>query len=101
MELADLQLEHFVPLLDQTFVGDFGEQGTIDLVLTEAVDKPTGHPGEVAFSLVFRGPTDRTFGQGMVPLRHEAIGEQGIFMTVVAENSEGRFYEAVFTRVVD
>lgn len=99
MELVDLRVEHFAPLVDQTFIGDFGDDGTIDLVLVEATAKPTGHPDDTAFSLVFRGPTDRSFVQGIVRLRHDAIGDHDIFMTAISEKDEGRFYEAVFTRM--
>lgn len=101
MDTADLQLEHFTALVGETVVGDFGEQGTIDFEVIEAVDRPTGSPKDIAFSILFRGPTDLVFQQGPVALEHPSIGAHTIFLVAISEDETGRVYEAVFTRVLD
>lgn len=99
METRELQLEHFAPLVDETFVADFGADGTLDLVLTEAVEQPTGNTGETAFAVLFRGPADPVFDQATVPLRHPTVGEHVLMLVAVGEDDTGRSYEAVFTRI--
>ena len=101
MDTADLQLEHFEPLVGETVVADFGEQGTLDLVVTEAEAKPTGNPNDIAFSVLFRGPADRVFDQGLVSCSHPSIGEHPLFLVPISHDDSGRVYEAIFTRILD
>ena len=98
MDTADLQIEHFAPLVGETVTAGLAD-GTIDLVVTEAVDRPTGNPDGKAFSVLFVGPTDRVFQQGTVELHHPGIGTHHVFLVAIAEDDEGRTYEAVFTRM--
>lgn len=99
MGTADLQLDHFQALVGETFVADFGDDGTLELELTEAVERPTGSHDGIAFALLFRGPTDPTFRQAMVPVTHDAVGAHHLFLVAVGESDAGREYEAVFTRL--
>ena len=101
MSIDQLELEHFVALVGDTFTADFGDEGSLDLELTEATERPTGNPGDRAFSVVFRGPADRVFDQTMVELRHDVLGIHHIFLVPIAHGEDGRLYEAVFTRLGD
>lgn len=98
MAIEDIQLDKVEPHVGEVFVADFGEQGTVDLVLIEAAARPTGNANDSAFSLVFRGPLDRVFEQGSIDLSHASIGREHIFLVAVGESEAGRLYEAVFTR---
>ena len=94
-----MELEDFQPLVDDTFVADFGADGTLELTLVEAADVPTGNDHDTAFSLLFRGPMDPVFQQSLVPLVHESFGSAELFLVAVGEDESGRLYEAVFTRL--
>ena len=94
-------LDDFEPYVGDVFVADFGDDGTLDLELIEAVHRPTGNELDTSFSLVFRGPLDRVFEQTTVPVRHTSVGELAIFLVPIAEDTDGRRYEAVFTRIAE
>ena len=52
--MAALTLDDFAPHVGDTFVADFGDEGTLDLTLAEAEVQPTGNDHDEAFSLIFR-----------------------------------------------
>jgi hypothetical protein len=49
------------------------------------------------FALTFRGPLDRPIDQGTYALAHAELGGFEIFIVPIAEDDDGRLYEAVFT----
>lgn len=55
------------------------------------------------FSVTFTGPKESAMGQGCFPLKHEAMGDQDIFLVPVSEDEEAGTvsYEAVFNRLKD
>jgi hypothetical protein len=53
------------------------------------------------FSLLFRGPLDAPFGQGMCNLEHDTMGSFVLFLVPIARSSDGMEYEAVFNRFID
>ena len=74
----------------------------IDLALISAAGMPAAHslaPSESGrpFSLLFLGPADRTFEQGIRTLSHPVMGELEIFLVPMQPDDEGPLYEAVFT----
>ena len=50
-------------------------------------------------SLLFRGPADATFGQGIYKVQNRALGTQELFLVPVGPGDEV-VYEAVFNRIV-
>jgi hypothetical protein len=70
----------------------------IELELVEVVVPPIDVPGYERFSLFFRGPARYKIEQQTVPLEHETLGRQDLFLVPVAQEPEGFRYEAVFNR---
>lgn len=95
-----LGLDDFAPLVGATFIADFGAEGTVELILEEATEQPTGNDHDIAFSLVFCGPLGSAFDQGLVPLTHDAIGTHDTFLVPISEGASGRRYQAIYTRLV-
>jgi hypothetical protein len=100
-EMKDLRLEHFTPCLKDTFRLDAGDAGSLDLRLTEAQELPSAKRAEEGerrgFTITFQGPKQVRLGQGIYPLEHPDVGRQEIFLVPIAEDADGRYYEAVFT----
>jgi len=69
----------------------------IDLVLASAVDKGEGVRGGGAFSLYFRGPQDPMLLQAIHELKHDELGEFGLFLVPVERTADGFEYEAAFS----
>jgi hypothetical protein len=53
-----------------------------------------------AFSLFFHGPSDPFMLQGIHKLKHENLGELGIFLVPIGQDNDGFQYEAVFNHMV-
>jgi hypothetical protein len=49
-----------------------------------------------AYSLLFRGPHHELPQQGLMTLKHQAIGTVEVFMVPVGADEQGMCYEAVF-----
>lgn len=56
-------------------------------------------PRYECFALTFRGDREQLLEQRTYPVSHAAIGEFDLFITPIARNHEGTFYEAVFNRL--
>ena len=100
MDLATVQASDFEPLLGQTFRADLGGQ-SFELTLAEAQTSrhQRREPGvRPSFSLLFHGPVDVSFTQGVFPLTHESLGTLEIFLVPVAREDDGRVaLQAVFS----
>lgn len=68
----------------------------IELELVEIAVPPIRVEGYERFSLYFRGPLRYRIEQQTVPLEHDTLGLQHIFLVPVAQEAEGFRYEAVF-----
>ena len=95
------ELAGFADRIGDDFVVDSDIELT--LVLTEAkplLSRPddSGPDAERSFSLLFRGPNETPFEQQTVILRHHALGEFAIFLVPVAQDEDGRLYEAIYNR---
>ena len=97
MEL--LTLDHFARHVDETFVASLNE-GEVPFVLVEAraLNANEVLPGAARkpFSLLFRNTSSFLFPQQMYLMRHESVGEVGIFLVPIAREREGFLYQAVF-----
>jgi hypothetical protein len=62
-----------------------------------------GHPGRArpgardGFSLRFTGPREPPLEQRLYTLQHATLGELLLFLVPIAQDANGRTYEAVFT----
>ena len=93
-----LQIDHFAPHLNQTFMVDI-EQVQTPFVLVEARPLPAvAMPGLVRapFSLLFHHSSAVLFPQRIYQMDGPGIGEFGIFLVPVARNQDGFVYQAVF-----
>lgn len=93
MDLAEITLAHFSPLLEQEFSV---VETPYSFILVSAQPAPTrpNAPRE-AFSLVFRSPVPAQ--QGTYVLHHETLGQLEIFCVPVAPDGAGVQLEAVFS----
>ena len=90
----------FEPHLNTTFRLIHSGTEPFDLELIEVVDKtPVGFPGE-QFSLLFKGPSDRTLSQQTCPLEHPEMGHLNLFLVPVNQKKDGYRYEAFFNNAV-
>ncbi|AIY41591.1 hypothetical protein LT85_2433 [Collimonas arenae] len=92
-----LTLEHFAARLNETFFSV--DDGNASFVLVEV--KPLAAPTlqgmmRAPFSLLFRNCSPILFTQKIFNMKHEAIGQVGIFMVPVARDRDGFLYQAVF-----
>lgn len=95
-----LQIEHFAAYLNDTFHVDVGE-GDSPFVLVEV--KPLQSAGTPAagtvrapFSLLFHNTTAIVFPQRIYAMRHQRMGEFGIFLVAIARDANGFIYQAIF-----
>lgn len=95
MEL--LTLEQFAGCLNETFVAQI-EDGSVEFQLVEVRPLPTRGPQafRAPFSLLFRNSAPVLLPQQTYRMRHERLGELGIFLVPIAMNREGFIYQAVF-----
>lgn len=97
MEL--LTLDHFARHVDQTFSAVIND-GEVPFVLVEAraLNPSQLPPGaaRVPFSLLFRNGSAFLFPQQIYQMRHDDIGEVGIFLVPVAREQAGFLYQAIF-----
>lgn len=104
--LDKLTKETFEPFVNQIFWLDLDGQAQVRLQLmsvtphqTEAKRAaPVGDTlRQEGFTLLFRGPKQPALPQRMYLLEHETMGRlEMIFLVPVAEDGNGRYYEAVF-----
>jgi hypothetical protein len=73
-------------------------QGSLEIQLVEAKALPAqfGVAYEDAFSLVFKAAHDCVLIDGSVALDHENVGWVVLFLALIHEDENGRFFEAVF-----
>lgn len=95
MEL--LTLEHFTPHVNETYLARLNDS-EVDFVLVEARSLSTRPQSgmRVPFSLLFRNAASVLFPQQTYLMRHDSIGEIGIFLVPVARERDGFLYQAVF-----
>ena len=95
-------------MLDSLHYEDYAAQSGTKFELPDAngeielieATKKDGGPQQEMFSLLFRGPKERFFQQGIYRMRHAALGEGELFLVPVAQTADGFHYEASFNRLV-
>ncbi|MCA9949519.1 MAG: hypothetical protein KDE48_07740 [Anaerolineales bacterium] len=103
-------LEKLTPTAFEAYLGDFFEltlpdAQTMDLRLFELkryggrpdANRPQDMQRQESFSVVFQGSTEQPLSQGMYALSHAKMGTiDALFLVPVAQDEDGRYYEAVF-----
>lgn len=95
MEL--LTLDHFAGCVGDTFSASLDGMD-IPFVLVEARPLQQGAPQlpRPPFSLLFRNSSAFLFPQKTYAMRHDRLGEVGIFLVPIAQERAGFLYQAVF-----
>ena len=92
-----LTLEHFTPLVNDTFnAGLEGMDVPFVLVEARAIEGRGADALRAPFSLLFRNTSAFLFPQQTYAMRHERLGEVGIFLVPVAQERAGFLYQAIF-----
>ena len=95
MEL--LTVEHFAPHVNTTFHASYdGMQVPFELVEARALEQRTPQGMRAPFSLLFRNTAPIVFPQQIYPMRHDKLGEIGIFIVPIAQERGGFLYQAIF-----
>lgn len=96
MDLADVTLATFEPLLGEPFAIDAG--GVALQLMLDAADALDEWPGgRQPFRLTFRGPADPLLAQATYRLEHAGLGALEIFIVPISCDGAGATYEAIFT----
>jgi hypothetical protein len=77
------------------------ENGDLPLELTEVTARKLVGQRNEQFSIIFRGPSDQSLGQGTQHMEHKRFGELDLFIVPIRQDGTGLFYEAVFNRFLD
>ncbi len=92
--------DQFVSAVTSSFVMTVPSAPPVEVVLTEVSDRRVIGDTE-NFSIVFAGPSDSPFEQGVVELTHGSIGSFEVFLVPIGRTAESISYEAVFNRFVE
>jgi hypothetical protein len=95
-----LEKSHFDPHLNTTFSVHPESGEKVDIELVKIDEHKTPHTE--GFSLIFRGPNDKPFGQSSHKVKHPKMGEIDLFLAPIAYNKfDGMYYQAVFNRLIE
>jgi hypothetical protein len=97
--MTTLEQDEFAKHLNTTF-RVLQIEPPLDLQLIEVSDVKH-FPGQESFSIVFQGPGNNFLPQGINEFHHEVIGDFAIFTVPIREDSNGFYYEAIFSRLID
>lgn len=98
--MTQFTLPGFEQQVGTTYEIDLGDGTVVDLVLASATritsagatPRDDGRP----FSLLFRGPAEHPFGQGIRTLNHPEDKAMDIFLVPIQPDGDGPLYEAIF-----
>lgn len=95
MEL--LKLDDFAACVNETFDVAFNGMN-VPFVLVEArpIQLSLASTVRAPFSLLFRNASAFLFPQGTYSMRHDRMGDVGIFIVPIAQEKGGFLYQAVF-----
>ena len=95
--LETLTKESWTSYLNHAFKIDLeSESLAMELVEVSGLGEKPGADRE-PYSLVFRGPAQPVFEQGLIELKHQELGALALFLVPIGPDSQGMCYEAVFT----
>lgn len=96
--LDELSRTDFAEHLNTKFRIIFDAEQSLEVELIE-ITEGTVTPRQEMFSLLFLGPNETPFTQGMCRMEHERMGELSLFLVPVGKDQRGLLYEAVFNRL--
>ncbi len=102
--LDQLTVSDFVDHVNSTFRFSLDSGDVLDLELIDATAIGESHAPassgirSQAFSLIFRGPLDRSLPQQIYPIEHPTRGTLGIFLVPLGPEGDpqGLHYQAIF-----
>jgi hypothetical protein len=97
--MDNLHKESFEACLDTDFQVVLPEAAGFNLKLIEVIG-PGMTARQETFSVIFHGQAEHFLQQGIVNLKHEKLGELGLFLVPIAKDKDGFQYEAVFNRLI-
>jgi hypothetical protein len=97
VKLADLHKESFHPLIRTAFQVTHGAIGATSLVLDEIIERGQDS-GFEQYSLIFSGPREPFFPQGIYEFQHSGLGGFSLFLVPIGQTGNGFRYQAVFNR---
>jgi hypothetical protein len=89
--------EMFSENLNTKFKLQAESPNTIELELRELTEGVSSAKHE-QFALLFHGPQNPFLPQAIYQLKHEKLGELGLFLVPIGRDESGFQYEAVFNR---
>lgn len=89
----------FADNLETTFRLSRSPGDVVPLTLIE-LREGAGSPLLEQFALLFRGPNEKPFDQGLYEMKQETLGSFTLFLVPVGADGCGRYYEAVFNRFI-
>jgi hypothetical protein len=96
--IEKLNSKSFLEHVNSEFKVEAPNAQVLSLRLTEVAERDSG-PRSEQFSLFFLGPKTPLLEQRIYALKHEKLGELGLFLTPIAMEPEGVLYECVFNRL--
>lgn len=95
-----LTKEAFQDHLNTEFSVQIDPSTIVSVELLEFVEGEST-PKQEQFSLMFRGPLETPFSQGIRALSHDKMGTFELFLVPISKNPDGMVYEAVFNRFIN
>ena len=96
MDLGDLTLADFEPLVGDTFVLEGGPDEPLPCTLQSATPAGEQPGGRQPFGLVFLGPPQPLLPQAIYRLTHAELGALEIFVVPLGQDQSGTTYQAIF-----
>jgi hypothetical protein len=98
--IEDLKKSSFDPYLNEKFEVHTESVGVVEVELIEVTD--TSRENLEGFSLVFKGPLEKSFEQRIHKIKHPKMGENTLFLVPIAYGKmDAMYYQAVFNRLIE
>lgn len=96
--IEQLKKESFDAHMNDKFEIHTESAGVVEVELVEGTEE--NNENVECFSLIFKGPKDKEFEQGIHKIKHQKIGELNLFLVpIVSKKQDGIYYQAVFNRL--
>lgn len=97
MDVGDLTLAHFEPLVGDTFRLEGATDEPLAFTLRSATPAGEWPGGRQPFELIFVGPPRPILPQATYRLTHARLGAREIFIVPLGQDETGTTYQAVFS----
>jgi hypothetical protein len=96
--LDKIKAADFSKLINKEFRIYFepSDPSNAELIELNKHNVPSESERRTPFSIVFRGPVDKVWPQGMYKIEHKSMGELELFLVPIGPDDKGICYEAVF-----